>query len=73
MESPEPFTLLYKHAWMKQWQEGYETTPEFAARQADPIRRQLTGSLVWHHGREHFPAAALPSGAENRQVPDAVP
>jgi hypothetical protein len=52
--------ILYKHAWMKQWQEGYETTPEFAARQTDPIRRQLTGNLVWHHGRDHFPAAACP-------------
>jgi hypothetical protein len=49
--------ILYKHAWMKQWQEGYETTPAFAARQTDPIRRQLTGNLVWHHGESHFPAA----------------
>ena len=49
--------VLYKHAWMKQWQEGYETTPAFAARQTDPLRRQLTGSIPWHQGREHFPAA----------------
>ena len=35
--------LLYKHAWMKQWQDGYETSPDFAARQTDPLRRQLTG------------------------------
>jgi phytanoyl-CoA dioxygenase PhyH len=51
--------LLYKHAWMKQWQEGYETTPEFAARQTDPIRRQLCGHYVWHHGESHFPANEL--------------
>lgn len=48
--------LLYKHAWMKQWQEGYETTAEFAARQATPLRQQLTGNYVWHHGEKHFAA-----------------
>jgi ectoine hydroxylase len=48
--------VLYKHAWMKQWQEGYETTPDFAARQTDPIRRQLCGACVWHHGESNFPA-----------------
>jgi ectoine hydroxylase len=53
--------ILYKHAWMKQWQEGYETTPEFAAHQTDPLRRQLTGNVVWHHGEAHFPAALQPS------------
>ena len=48
--------ILYKHAWMKQWQEGYETTAEFAARQTEPLRRQLCGGYVWHHGATHFPA-----------------
>ena len=48
--------ILYKHAWMKQWQQGYETTPEFAARQTDPVRRQLTGNILWHQDRSHFPA-----------------
>ncbi|MDX1934726.1 MAG: phytanoyl-CoA dioxygenase family protein [Capsulimonadales bacterium] len=52
--------ILYKHAWMKQWQEGYETTPEFAARQTDPLRRQLTGGYVWHYDERHFPAASYP-------------
>lgn len=52
--------LMYKHGWMKQWQEGYQTTPEFAARQTDPLRRQLTGNLTWHNGANHFPAAAYP-------------
>jgi hypothetical protein len=52
--------ILYKHAWMKQWQQGYETTPEFAAQQADPLRRQLTGNCVWHQGRCSFPAAEYP-------------
>ena len=28
--------ICYKHAWMKQWQDGYQTSPEFAARQTDP-------------------------------------
>lgn len=56
--------LLYKHAWMKQWAGGYEdgslgayaTTPEFAARQTDPIRRQLTGGYAWNYNADHFPA-----------------
>jgi hypothetical protein len=51
--------ILYKHAWMKQWQEGYDTTPEFASRQTDPIRRQLTGGYVWHQNDLKFPAAKL--------------
>lgn len=51
--------VLYKHAWMKQWQQGYETTPEFAACQTDPVRRQLTGGVAWHQERSHFPAADL--------------
>lgn len=57
--------LLYKHAWMKSWQDGYEITPEFAAKQTDPVRRQLTGGYTWHNGADHFPAAkvhALSSG-----------
>ena len=48
--------ILYKHAWMKQWQDGYQTTTQFAARQTDPVRRQLTSSVVWHHNIEEFPA-----------------
>lgn len=48
--------LLYKHAWMKPWQEGYEPSTEFAARQADPLRRQLCGGYSWHNGAAHFPA-----------------
>lgn len=49
--------IMYKHAWMKQWQNGYETTPEFRDRQTDPLRRQLLGDVVWHSGRpEAFPA-----------------
>ncbi len=51
--------LLYKHAWMKQWQEGYEISPEFAARQTDPVRRQLTGGFAWHYGAGHFPAGKV--------------
>jgi ectoine hydroxylase len=61
--------ILYKHAWMKQWQDGYETTPEFAARQTDPVRRQLTGNLVWHYGADHFPAARSPRPAPVDQYP----
>ena len=53
--------ILYKHAWMKQWQDGYQTTPEFAGRQTDPIRRQLTGGIVWHHDSTSFPALKLPT------------
>ncbi|GAB4457118.1 MAG: hypothetical protein OHK0029_16300 [Armatimonadaceae bacterium] len=52
--------VIYKHAWMKQWGEGYETSPEFAARQTDPIRRQLTGGFVWHQEAARFPAANYP-------------
>jgi ectoine hydroxylase-related dioxygenase (phytanoyl-CoA dioxygenase family) len=48
--------LCYKHAWMKQWQEGYEISPEFASRQSDPVRRQLCGEYSWHNPAEHFPA-----------------
>ena len=51
--------ILYKHGWMKQWQDGFQTTPEFAARQTDPLRKQLTGSVVWHHDSIHFPALNL--------------
>jgi hypothetical protein len=52
--------IIYKHAWMKQWFDGYETTPEFAARQTDPIRRQLTGGIQWYQPKEAFPAATYP-------------
>ncbi|BDI32014.1 hypothetical protein CCAX7_40650 [Capsulimonas corticalis] len=51
--------ILYKHAWMKQWEQGYEITPEFADRQTDPVRRQLTGGVAWHQDRSHFPAAEI--------------
>ena len=55
-ESRRLIMLLYKHAWMKQWQEGYEISPEFAAAQTDELRRQLCGQFVWHHGANEFPA-----------------
>ena len=50
--------ICYKHAWMKQWQEGYELSAEFASRQTDLVRRQLCGLMTWHKGEEHFPARA---------------
>ena len=56
--------ILYKHAWMKPWQQGYEPTAPFAARQTDPIRRQLTGAIVWHQGADKFPANAVGAGAD---------
>ena len=55
--------LMYKHAWMKPWQDGYAISPEFAARQSDPLRRQLTGNIAWHQGRSAFPAADHAGGA----------
>ena len=48
--------ILYKHAWMKQWQDGYDTTPEFLARQTNPLRRQLCGGTSWHQSAAHFAA-----------------
>ena len=48
--------ICYKHAWMKQWQDGNELSAEFAKRQTEPIRRQLCGLMTWHQGEEHFPA-----------------
>jgi hypothetical protein len=51
--------VLYKHAWMKQWQDGFGTTPEFAARQTDPVRQQLTGGVAWHQDVSKFPAANM--------------
>ena len=51
--------LVYKHAWIKNWQEGYEVSPEFAARQTDPVRRQLTGGFAWHYDAAHFPAGKI--------------
>lgn len=47
--------FLYKHAWMRQWEEGYDINPEFAAAQTDPIRQQLCGVGPWH-GRKSWPA-----------------
>ncbi len=40
--------VLYKHAWMRMWESGYELTPEFAAAQTDPVRQQLCGVGPWH-------------------------
>jgi hypothetical protein len=40
--------VLYKHAWMRQWQDGYGVTEDFAQRQTDPVRRQLCGIVNWH-------------------------
>jgi ectoine hydroxylase len=51
--------ILYKHAWMKPWQEGYEVSPEFAARQTDPLRQQLCGAISWHQEKTKFPAYSL--------------
>ena len=48
--------IMYKHAWMKSWQQGFEISDEFAARQSDPLRRQLCGLTDWHQGREAFAA-----------------
>jgi ectoine hydroxylase len=45
--------IVYKHAWMQQWQDGYEVSAEFAARQVLPMRRQLCGLVTWHN-RETF-------------------
>ena len=42
--------VLYKHAWMKQWEDGYDVTPSFAQRQTTPLRRQLCGLVNWHRG-----------------------
>ncbi|MBI2192458.1 MAG: phytanoyl-CoA dioxygenase family protein [Planctomycetes bacterium] len=40
--------ILYKHAWMRQWMDGYDSTPEFAARQTSEARKQLCGFGIWH-------------------------
>lgn len=48
--------ILYKHAWMKQWQEGYALSEGFALRQSDPLRRQLCGLYTWHLPASTFPA-----------------
>ena len=40
--------IMYKHAWMRMWEEGYEITPAFAGGQTDPVRRQLCGVGPWH-------------------------
>ena len=47
--------IMYKHAWMKPWQDGYDISPEFAARQSDPVRRQLCGLVPWHQSADNFP------------------
>ncbi len=33
---------------MKQWEDGYDITQEFAERQTIPRRRQLCGLVMWH-------------------------
>ena len=48
--------ILYKHAWMKSWQEGYELSSEFSSAQTDPLRKQLCGQNVWHQSADQFPA-----------------
>ena len=54
-ESRRLIMILYKHAWMKSWQEGYEISPEFAEAQTDEVRRQLCGGNVWHQSANRFP------------------
>jgi len=50
--------VLYKPAWMKAWDKGYEFSPEFRERQTDPVRRQLVGALSWtEHDLNNFPVA----------------
>ena len=48
--------ILYKHAWMKSWQEGYELSTEFSSAQTLPLRKQLCGQNVWHQSADQFPA-----------------
>ncbi len=48
--------LLYKHAWMRQWEEGYELSKEFVAAQTDPVRQQLCNVGVWHRTDGKWPA-----------------
>jgi len=40
--------MIYKHAWMRQWEDGHEISREFAERQTSPLRRQLCNLGVWH-------------------------
>ena len=40
--------VLYKHAWMRQWEAGHDVTREFGERQTDPRRRQLCNVGPWH-------------------------
>jgi hypothetical protein len=41
---------------MKQAGSGYAMTPEFVARQTEPIRRQLVGQFPWDGDFDRFPA-----------------
>jgi ectoine hydroxylase-related dioxygenase (phytanoyl-CoA dioxygenase family) len=51
--------VLYKPVWMKPWDNGYDLTPEFTARQTDPVRRQLAGGCSWtEHDPGKFPVAS---------------
>jgi ectoine hydroxylase-related dioxygenase (phytanoyl-CoA dioxygenase family) len=52
--------ILYKHSWMKQ-EDRYEVSPDFAAAQTDPIRRQLVDRLPWR-------AAVIEREADGRLV-----
>lgn len=56
MNSRRLIMILYKHAWMKSWQEGYELSTEFSSSQTDPLRKQLCGQCVWHQSADQFPA-----------------
>ncbi|MCJ8329098.1 MAG: phytanoyl-CoA dioxygenase family protein [Lentisphaeria bacterium] len=47
--------VLYKHIWMKEWEDGSGVCPKQKARQTDPIRKQLVGDIQWHCTKE-FPA-----------------
>ena len=50
--------ILYKHAWMRMWESGYEITPAFAAAQTTAVRRQLCNVGPWHRtdGKWDIPA-----------------
>lgn len=63
------FMVLYKHAWMKPWQDGYELSQAFAARQTDPLRRQLCGSYTWHQPATAFPAHRYVDKREDPSIP----
>ena len=49
--------VLYKHAWMRPWDDGYAITSAFAEVQTDPLRRQLCGCGHWHRTDGRWAAA----------------